>query len=317
MNRHQQVLTGVLIVQVVLSVLLWWPRGTGGEPAAQVFPDITVDDVEEFSITDDAGSTVSIRRVGDAWALPDAGDFPVLADRAASFLEKLLGLTTARMVTRTSASHPQLGVAYNEFVRRIEFSTSAGAQHTVYLGSSPSYGATHFRVDGQDETYLTSDLTTWEVNGTAASWVDTTYLSLPAEDVARISLENSQGSFQLVKDDDGSWTLSGLTGGEELNSNEVNAVVNATLSVFLQEPLGRAEKPEYGMSEPAAVVTLEVNGQPVSLYVGAKSDADAGYVVKSSQSEYYVEVASYAVEPLVDSARDSFVLPPATPTPDA
>ena len=197
------------------------------------------------------------------------------------------------------------------------FSTSAGAQHTVYLGSSPSYGATHFRVDGQDETYLTSDLTTWEVNGTAASWVDTTYLSLPAEDVARISLENSQGSFQLVKDDDGSWTLSGLTGGEELNSNEVNAVVNATLSVFLQEPLGRAEKPEYGMSEPAAVVTLEVNGQPVSLYVGAKSDADAGYVVKSSQSEYYVEVASYAVEPLVDSARDSFVLPPATPTPDA
>jgi uncharacterized Fe-S cluster-containing radical SAM superfamily protein len=84
----------------------------------------------------------------------------------------------------------------------------------------------------------------------------------------------------------------------------------------MERPLGREEQPEYGMEQPSAVVRLETSDTTVTIRVGAQDPDDESYVVISSESPYYVEVASYAVQDLVEKTRDGFLQLPPTPTPE-
>ncbi len=262
------------------------------------------------------GNSIILRQVTGNWILPDADDYPAQADKITPLLDKIVGLTTGRLVTRTDASHKRLQVAPDDFVRRIDFETADGTKRTLYLGSSPKYGATHFRVDGQSETYLTSELSTWETKADAASWVDTAYLSVPQDDVTKMTLENTNGTFTFTKDDE-VWTMAGLAADETLDENKVTALVQQAASVNMVRPLGKEEQAAYGMDEPNAVVTLETEDKTITLRVGAKDPDANSYVVISSESPYYVRVSEYSLNNLVENTRDDFLQAPPTPTPEA
>lgn len=323
MKRHHQILTGILIIQIALSVVVFWPKSAtaGGEP---LFPDLEAGDIVSLTITDADDNNITLQKVtgegstelAEVWVLPDAGDYPAQADKIVPLLEKIAGLTTGRLVTRTDASHKRLQVASDDFVSRINFETADGTpgRHTLYLGSSPSYGATHFRLDRQNETYLTSDVSTWDANTSAASWVDTSYVNLDEERLTRVTLENANGTFVFTRDDAGEWTLAGLEANEELASGKVTTLVNRATSVTLLRPLGTEEDTAYGLDSPLATVTLEMDDETVILQVGAQDADDSSYIVKSSASPYYVRVAEYNVKPLVENKRDDFLQLPPTPT---
>jgi hypothetical protein len=61
-------------------------------------------------------------------------------------------------------------------------------------------------------------------------------------------------------------------------------------------------------------MTLETAEKTVTLKVGAEDPDANGYVVKSTESPYYVLAASYNMEPLVTYTRQDFMAEP-TPTP--
>jgi hypothetical protein len=223
MKRHNQILIGVLIIQIILGGVVFWPRSTEAVGSEPVFTDLEAGDIVALTIVDGDGNSVTLRQVTGNWVLPDADDYPAQADKITPLLDKLVGLTTGRLVTRTDASHKQLQVAADDFVRRIVLETAEGKEHTLYLGSSPSYGATHFRLDGQSETYLTSDISNWETNATASSWVDTGYQNVPQADVTRLTVENGNGTFVFIMDDEGNWTMEGLAEDETLAETKVTA----------------------------------------------------------------------------------------------
>jgi len=314
-KRHNQILAGILVIQVLLSVVVFWPRSTSAVESEPLFPDLESDDIVALTITDAEDNTIALRQVTGNWVLPNADNYPAQEDNITTVLDKIAGLTTDRLVTRTDASHKQLQVAPDDFVRRIEFEGADGTRQTLYLGSSPSYGATHFRLDGQSETYLTSDITTWETNATASSWIDTTYVNIPQADVITMTLENANGTFVFTKDEEGNWTMDGLTADETLAETRLTATVRQAVFVNMTEPLGREARAAYGMDAPNAVATVETADKVATLRVGAL-DADTNtYVVISSESPYYVRVAEYLVQNLVGNTRDDFIEMPATPTP--
>jgi len=83
-------------------------------------------------------------------------------------------------------------------------------------------------------------------------------------------------------------------------------------------PLGKAEQPEYGMATPSATVTIQsqpVGGEAktITLVIGQQNPETNNYVIKSSDSEYYVEVASFSVENFINRGRDAYLTPPPTP----
>ena len=54
----------------------------------------------------------------------------------------------------------------------------------------------------------------------------------------------------------------------------------------------------------------------ITLTIGAKDAADSTYIVKSSESPYYVKVADYSVKELVERGKANFLQQP-TPAPGA
>ncbi|MDY7075672.1 MAG: DUF4340 domain-containing protein [Chloroflexota bacterium] len=315
MKRHNQILIGVLVVQIILSVVVFWPKSSGAVGNEPLFPDLEGGDVVALTVVDADGNSITLRRVSGNWVLPDADDYPVQEDKITPVLEKIAGLTTARLVTRTDASHKRLQVAQNDFVRRVEFETDDGEQHTLYLGSSPSYGATHFRIDQQNETYQTSDLTAWDVDTTANSWIDTAYLNVQQADITKMALENANGVFVFTRDEEGNWTMEGLAEDETLAETRVTAAIQQASFLNVTTPLGKEEQTVYGMDEPNAIATIETAAKTITLRVGAQDSDDNSYVVISSESPYYVQVSEYSVQSLVQNTRTDFIEAPPTPTP--
>ena len=330
MKRHNQILASILVIQVVLSVVVFWPRSAATGQSGPVFPDLEAENIVALTIADADGKSIALRKVtgngstklAEVWVLPDADDYPAQADKITPLLEDIVGLNTGRLVTRTGASHKQLQVAPSDFQRRIEFETNDGKKRAAfYLGSSPSYGATHFRVADRNETYLTNDMTVWEINTTASSWIDTSYLSVPQDEVTKLTLQNANGTFTFMKkdkedeNDQGTWTMAGLAEDETLDEAKVNGIVRQATSVTMVRPLGQGEQAAYGMDAPNAVVTLETAGRTLTLRVGTQDPSDNTYVVFSSASPYYVRVSEYSVKDLVERAGDDFLQAPPTPTP--
>ena len=316
MKRHNQILAGILVLQVILSVVVLWPKSAATGVGGPLLSDLEADDIVALTIADADGNSISMRQVAGNWVLPDADDYPANADKITPFLKKVVGLTTARLVTRTDASHKRLQVTSDDFVRRIELETADGKEYALYLGSSPSYGATHFRLEGKSETYLTNDIPAWESSAKAAMWIDTSYVRVSKDNITRMTLENRNGTFTFTKNDgEDKWAMAGLATDEIFDEPKFTYLLGRITSIGMVAPLGKEKLAAYGMDDPNAVVLLEMADKTITLRVGAKDPSDNNYVVISSESPYYVRVSEWTVKDLVEKTRDDFLQAPPTPTP--
>ena len=152
MKRHQQILAAVLVLQIILSIVTFWPRTASGEGGKPAIPDLQVKDIAALTITNDQHTTISLRKVEDEWGLTDADQYPAKSAEIEALLEQLTQLDTGNLVASTDTSHRQLQVAGDSYLRRVDLELTDGTKYTIYFGSAPRYTATHFRVAGQVET---------------------------------------------------------------------------------------------------------------------------------------------------------------------
>jgi hypothetical protein len=322
MNRTNQILAGVLALQVVVAVVAFWPRSPAGAAGEPLFSGVEADQVVWVQIVDQAGGELELERTDAGWTLAGTDGFPCRESAVPDLLGKLLALDTSRLVTETPGSHARLEVAADTFSRKIAFRLEDGTTHTLYLGSSPSYNAVHVRVEGQDQVYLVSGLSATDASVTATTWIDAVYVSLESDQVVALTIENAQGAFAFAKDEAGTWQMDGLASDETLNEGEVSSLVTRISSVRMQAPLGQTEDPAYGMGDPQAVVTVETRDEEgatttQTLVVGAQDATDNSYVVKASTSPYYVRVTEYTVQDFVQETRTDLLQQPPTPTVEA
>jgi hypothetical protein len=322
MSRTNQILAAILALQVVVGVVVFWPRSptvAAGEP---LFADVEEEQVAWLQIVDPVSGEIEFERSDAGWVLAGTDGFPCTETAVPSFLDKLLALDTSRLVAETAESHVRLEVAEDTFSRQITFRLADGTTHTLYLGSSPSYNVAHVRLEGQDQVYLVSGLLATDASVRATTWIDTSYVSLENDQVTALTLENANGTYTFSKDADGAWTMAGLSGEETLNEGEVSSLVTRISSVRMQRPLGQGEEPGYGMDAPQAVVTVQTRDgegatETQTLVVGAQDPEDSTYVVKASTSPYYVRVTEFSVQDFVEETRADLIELPPTPTVEA
>lgn len=316
MKRNQQILAAILVLQLVLSVVFLWPRPTeaNGKP---LFPNVKAEDITSLTIVDDHGTTVTMKKDGENWVLATSDDYPLNANAVVDTLKKILQMNTSNLVTKTAASHKQLRVASGDFVRHVTFETQDGSKYSFYLGTAPRYTATHVRLEGQDETYLTPAVTEWDLNTTFGTWGDTNYFKVDPEQLTKITVENDHGTLTFVQGDNG-WTLQNLQSGEEADSSKISGLVGKVATVVMREPLGKTAQPSYGIDHPAATVTLtKKDGSTVTLTFGPQTFDDHSAAVKASTSPYYARVNSFNVEKVIGATKEDFLKLPPTPAPTA
>lgn len=316
LSRGNQVLLGLLVVQVVVAAIVFWPRSAAVAGEEPFFPELEVDQVARVTIVDDAGQEIVLANQTGDWVLPEAGDYACRPDKVSEFLDQLAALKTDRLVTQTASSHGRLQVAADAYARLVELEMTDGARHRLYLGSSPNYSVIHARLAEQDEVYLVSGLAASDASALASAWIDTSYLSLVQDDVVAVLLDNANGTLSLKKQGE-AWSLEGLASDETLNEAAVSSLVSRVTSVRMLAPLGTELLDEYGIATPSAVIVIHTTGdqgKTITLHVGARIGDDS-YVCKSSESLYYVRVAEYTAGDWVEKTREDLLELPPTPTP--
>lgn len=320
MSKLQRILVVALIVQIALIAFVFWPRPAASSAAQPLLGALKASDITGLTITDDQGVSTRLVKQGDGWNAPDAADYPADAAKITPVLDKLVAIKTGQPVATTAASHAQLQVADNKFLRKLDLAQADGSRITLYLGSAAGGGqSVHARLGGQNEVFVTSGLAAWETNADLLSWINPVYLSVNAADVTGLTLKNTNGQFALTKDPQGQWQLAGLSSGETLDANKAAGLANAATSIRLTKPLGKAADPAWGLAQPSAVVTLQMKSgdqvKPITLTIGGLDPNDKSYVVKSSESDYFVRVSDFSVQELVSQDKAAFLA--ATPTPAA
>jgi len=312
MNRLNQILAVLLVIQLALGVVVFWPSQAATAGGGPLFAGLQAENVVELTIGDGAGS-VTLARQGEAWVLPEADDFPATAENIDSLLEALAGIETNRLVTRTETSHERLQVAQDDFNRRVDLRLADGTTHRLFVGSSGGANATHVRAEDQPEVYLAQDVNAWDANPQAAGWIDTLYFEVAQDELTGLTLENENGTFEFVKTGE-SWTLADLADDETLDETAINTLLGQVSSVRMTNPLGKTAQASYGLDNPTATVTLQTAAESYTLTVGAKNpEADNSYVLKASNSPYYVWVSAFTGNNFVEKTRADFLQSPPTP----
>lgn len=318
MTKLQRILAAILAAQLVLAVIVFWPRQAidAGKPLL----DIAAADVTGLTIRDDQGNTVTLTNAGGAWVAASAADHPADAAKITPVLDKLVAINTSRLVGETAAGHARFQVADDKFVRKIDVQTAGGVK-TLYLGSAAGSRTVHARLAGQNQVYLANDIATWEIGGDVTGWINATYFSVPLADVTGFTLRNANGEFAFEKDASGAWTMKDLAADETLDFNTISSLVSQFTTLRLAKVLGKTDDPAYGLAQPGATLTVQArSGDQLKTYtltIGAQDPVDNSYAVKSSESEYYVRAAEFSVKELVERTREGFMQATPTPQPTA
>lgn len=348
MTRTNQILALILVVQIVIGIVLFWPSDSETSQAAgPLLAEFEPTSVVNLTLQDGDGNTAVLHKTdqGD-WVLPDHGDYPVLVAKVQPLLDKLSNINRNRLIAQNSSSHKRLGVGSDDFERLIEVELANGDTQSIYLGTSAGTSAAHVRLGNEDDVFLTGELAAWEVSPQLTSWVDTTYFSVPSDNIVMLQIENANGVLQFQKNDD-TWTLVGLGEDETFDPESITSLLSKVATVRLTEPIGREADPAWGIDDPAVKITVTVVETVTA--EGTSSDtsqsstmpdllappttpeatateepatveqtyelklgqalADDGYPLISSESEFYVKVSTATADGFLNVTRADFLVP--------
>jgi len=307
MNKKNLLLTTLLIIQLVLIALALRPQKTVSGEEHLFLAGMTADTIVSLNIND-GDKQLSLDKQDESWLVKGDGEYPADGEKIKGLLDKLIPLSSKRMVASTKASQLRLKVADNNFNRKLTVTDKDGKKVTLFLGSSPSYKSLHVRLAGDDGIYLVNDLSIWEMQVGKESWWATKYIDLRENELAKVSLTNSNGSFSLVRTDS-KWTIEG--DDRLLQDDAVQEFLDKATHINLLSYLGK-DKPDT--METVATVVLETQSKSiVSLAIGPKNKEENNHIVKADSSPYYVSVAGFSVERLLDKTAESFLAAVAPP----
>lgn len=305
MNRKNLALLVFLVIQIAVIALLYRPGKKFVEPVGDLLAELTPEMIERIVLTDDQGKSIILAKEKSGWM---AGEerYPVTATKIDSLLNKLDRLKSARLVTRTRGSHARLKVGDEVFVRKVELAVKEGDSKVFFFGASPNYKTIHVRSAGDNEVYLAKDLSSWELQADVDSWWENKYINLPSTEIDAVSLNNANGSFSMKRTADEAWELAG-NADSKLSREAVQELLDKAGHISLTKYLGKEEKKEYGLENPAAILTLRNKDKTCIVKIGPKDKEKNVHVVKSDQSPFYVQVAPYVVEHLLKKKSEDLL----------
>ncbi len=266
-----------LLALVQIAVLVLVVLTVARPPAQAVGPllgaDVTPDKVVDIRVEDADGNTIELKKAGVDWVLPGADSYPADGQRVGDFLSALTGVQRRGLVADTSDAYKRLEVADDSFQRKVTLTLDGGGTTTLLIGSEPSYGSTHLRVQGDQGVYLSHTLHSSQARTDASAWVKPVVVDLDKANVTAVTIHNAQGELHFTRSADG-WSLDGLDAGQTLDPQQLSAFLDRVTQLRLHAPLGKTVDASYGLDAPTATITL-VTQPPAKASGGNASGSNA------------------------------------------
>jgi hypothetical protein len=315
MTRIQQILGAVLAAQIIAAAILFWPQ-PAAEQAQPLFGEIDADQITAFSIDDGTGNSLAFERMENDWVVSETDGYPANSEKINELLGKIVEVSTGRMVASNPDSYARLQVGEDSYMRRLWFKDNSGTDYVLFAGSTVGAGATHIRKDGDREVYLTDKVSGWQLGTQAQNWMDVIYVTIPREQMQRVTIENASGKLEFVNEREGetdNWVMLNLEEGEEFNPNNLVSMLTRFTNLQFNRPLGTEELPAFGMDAPKAVVTLDYTdeeGSPKTLIlrIGTLDEGEKNFYAHASTSEQYVKIPKFSLNDFVERTKEVFLV---------
>ncbi|MEO0437875.1 MAG: DUF4340 domain-containing protein, partial [Pseudomonadota bacterium] len=253
-----RVLTGLLVMQLALTIALYWPEEQGSDSRASLI-DGSITDVESLQVSefDSEGSLLTRATGSNDWSLEST--LPADKSKAEQLLSALMAQDPGYPIATSTAARKRFAVAEEVYERKIRIAASSG-ETIVYLGSSPSFRKIHARVADAEEIYVL-ELNSYDAPTGDDQWLDQQLL---AKDKV-LSLVVDGTAFDQV---DGEWRTAAEQGpsddaeragketGEEVAKINTDALEQLSTSLASLRVTGLADD-EDAAAPGASVLVLE------------------------------------------------------------
>jgi Domain of unknown function (DUF4340) len=274
MNRTQLTLGGLLVGQVLLLLLVRGPLATPmtASESRVLFPALESFTPSRVEIRGMDGEQVTLERAADGWGIAELEGYPVDETKLGALLKSLEGVEVRRPVVTSSRYHSTLKVSDDDHERRVRIwgDASEDPELDFFLGTSPNYKRIHLRDAGDDLVFEVQGLGTYEVQANARSWFQPEFVQLDDSRVTSFRLQNSEGSFELEKRDDGGWYVTAPASEQDhaLDPSLVETMIRTAAQLRAAEPAGLLDRAAQGLDSPVAQVVLRFSEGDV----GAESE---------------------------------------------
>jgi hypothetical protein len=306
MKRFTLILSGVLALQLVLALALTF-SGTDYAAYKADEPLLAFDNdkVDQIVIDETGANSVTLKKHDGQWLIPAMADFPAEQARVTGLLDKIGALKKGWPVATTSDAAKRFKVAAEDHERRIVLKSGDQELATLLIGSSPTYRQAHVRTASADEIY-SAEISAYEAGARGEEWVDKTYLDIPQDKIASISIGDV-----VLEQKDGKFTLAGLSADQKAKPAELPPIVSAVTNPSFDVVQGKGKDALAKLEAADFEVTVKrTEGEPVILKYKKEGDGGA-YLFASSAHPYVFRVAASTIKPLADAKREKLIEAPA------
>lgn len=296
MNRTNLILLALLVIQGACigyqQLASTGPVEAG--PRGLLLEGLDADGITELRIEEGGepgdDKAVTLKKTPSGWVVGERWDHPADGDKVDELLRELAALEIADVVSQTGLHLVELGVAEDDFRKKV----SLGG-HVLYLGTSGRGSSTHTRVGGDDRVVAVRDFSTWRVNARPDSWVQRAVVDLDPEAVTGLSLRGEE-TLELRKQGP-DW----LVNEAPANAEEVDKLLQKAAKVSLSKVVGA------GTAEGELMHVRVVTAEGVTSYRIAPSDEESRFLLAVDGGGHVLEVGKWAVEPLLDATAASLM----------
>lgn len=192
-------LTGILVCQVVLALVLWGVQMQGESARSQAaqITDFDTAAVDKIEIRQ-GKETLSLLKKDGTWSLPGYHELKADTGRVEQLLKQLEQLSAPGPETQTNTSHERFEVTEDKAQAIVKLYQGEKVLTHLLLGKVPSLGKRFLRLAGRDEVYRSN----WDGFGVTAlskDWLDKDLLA--SGTLQEVAFPN----FKLLQTD-GEWS---------------------------------------------------------------------------------------------------------------
>lgn len=288
MNRVITTLLLVLLIQLGVSAVVFWPQTNGSNTLTPYSLAGTVDAtaIDTIRIGDDSDNEALLQRDSRGWVLPDLENLPADPQMVKRLLDSLTQPRRDWVVADTVTARQRFKVADYRYQRIIDLSHAEQDPARIYLGTSPAFRKVHARRQSENAIY-SIDFNLFEAPAVAAAWVDPSLLQV------RAPLRISGDGFSISKTA-GQW-LSGLQ--LKPHEHELMALLEILRELQINSVASEDEQRELAGLEPQQRLQIESLSGNMTLELFAVGN---NRFILSSEYPLYFRLSAYQYEGLAD-----------------
>lgn len=313
MITKNKTLSILLIIQLIVIAFVYWPSSEQATQKTAFFSDTALEQIKGFTITDDENNSISLNKQEGNW-LSQQGAYPANRETIETLLGKILSLQSARLVTNTQSSQVRLKVSSDVFNRKVDLLLADGNSKSFFLGTSPNNKTIHFRLAGENEVFIVKDLASWEMQTDKESWWQTTYVSVPKDELAAVKITNPNGTLTVQKGAEDKWLVAEANSDQNVSADKIETLMGSFAKISLGEYISR-EQPE-GLGEPICTVEYTTIAGAFVLTIWAADEEKGSHIAKASNRDFYVTIQAYLLENFLDAQLSDYLGAGKTPPPD-